>query len=736
MSLGARMTPRGRSALTIAFVVAVSAGVWVHRVHVDGPTVHAGIVQSDAFRYFYPTAVFIHDELAAGRLPLWNPFQMAGQPMAALPIPGALYPPNLLCFGLLGPLRGTTAHAILHLIVAGTGAWLLGRRLGLSRAAAVTSACGFSLSGALLLGAYIPGFLSSQAWLPWMLACIHGLLRDDRWRWPVGLAACLALVFLSGNPQVFVYTVQLGLVFGAVGLGLWLERARAARVALRLLAAAVLTVAWAGPGLFPGIEFLQSSVRNLEGLPLIQASRPHVQWPDLLRSMLRFGPEGGTPPAEAIANRMGLPMLFVPLLIAGLFARRLRAVWIFFAVVTALTALLAVGPQSPVFPLYYRLPLGDVFRAPLRWAGVYVLAASLLVGIGVDGAARLARRRLGDRLPPAVGRVALLVLCGLVVADDYARTELRYTMPVASPRIPGTSRAVLAKMLELRGRGRLFSMHPGLYSTSFLEKAGMLHRIEVASDYEPSSPGAYAEFFGVPDNSRLSSMEHPWHGALTVLREAQHNAVLVSPRVLDLMSARLYAIPTVVGPDAIARLEEVVDGGPAMRGYGVTLVERPQALRRAYAVRRVERAWDPREVGWRAAAGEFDPRRTVLLVDAPEAVYERFAEAEEGGRPDRVDLFAHEPQRVELRASCGRPCVAVLTDLHDPAWRVTIDGRPGEILRANGIFRGVVLEAGEHTIVYEYASTTLRAGAATAGLATLAVAGGFALKRRRRRAPG
>jgi hypothetical protein len=79
--------------------------------------------------------------------------------------------------------------------------------------------------------------------------------------------------------------------------------------------------------------------------------------------------------------------------------------------------------------------------------------------------------------------------------------------------------------------------------------------------------------------------------------------------------------------------------------------------------------------------------------------------------------------------------VLVLTDLHYPGWRVSVDGEPRALRRANAIFRAVVLEPGEHRVVHRYAPGSLRLGLGAALAAS--IAGGALLwaDRRRSRAP-
>jgi hypothetical protein len=77
---------------------------------------------------------------------------------------------------------------------------------------------------------------------------------------------------------------------------------------------------------------------------------------------------------------------------------------------------------------------------------------------------------------------------------------------------------------------------------------------------------------------------------------------------------------------------------------------------------------------------------------------------------ESVEVVRHEPQRVELRAKLDQPGLVILADTYYPGWRLTIDGQPAPVLRANRLMRGAAVAAGEHFLVYTYSPTTFLVG--------------------------
>jgi hypothetical protein len=64
--------------------------------------------------------------------------------------------------------------------------------------------------------------------------------------------------------------------------------------------------------------------------------------------------------------------------------------------------------------------------------------------------------------------------------------------------------------------------------------------------------------------------------------------------------------------------------------------------------------------------------------------------------------FCYAPKDVVLAATADAPSVLLLNDKFDPNWRVTVDGKPAELLRCNFIMRGVYLTPGAHTVEFQF----------------------------------
>ena len=116
---------------TLALLALVAASVWIHRIHIDHPN-KMGLITSDTYRYFYPTALYLHEQLQQGKIPLWNPYPDGGTDIPGAPTTGSPYSsPTLLPTRSLSPEHSLGAHVVLHVFIAGFFTWLLATRMGL-----------------------------------------------------------------------------------------------------------------------------------------------------------------------------------------------------------------------------------------------------------------------------------------------------------------------------------------------------------------------------------------------------------------------------------------------------------------------------------------------------------------------------------------------------------------------------------------------------------------------------
>ncbi len=126
-----------------------------------------------------PLRVLVGRDIAAGHLPLWDPFVWSGTPLLGGFNAGAFYPPVLL-FALLPSFAAWALTWILTYWISVVGMYLLCRKLGMSTLPAAVATATYSFTGIMLQMVVHVMVIEADAWLPWMLLGIEGLLYTIR----------------------------------------------------------------------------------------------------------------------------------------------------------------------------------------------------------------------------------------------------------------------------------------------------------------------------------------------------------------------------------------------------------------------------------------------------------------------------------------------------------------------------------------------------------------------------
>jgi hypothetical protein len=374
----------------------------------------------DVFAYFYPYRDFVSEALRHGRLPLWNPYLFMGAPLLANSQAAVLYPLHWPFIWLSAP-KQIAWSIVLHIWLAGAGAYLFARRaIQLRWPAALGAATIFAFGGFLSAQAEHINQLNASAWLPWLLICVEGSMRQGTRRWLALLAggAIVGLMLLAGHTQA-AYIVLFGTAAYALLKGLKDQRAKRWAAGLRGVGALALMgavgIVLAAGQLLPTLELSQLSVRS-GGLPYDEAASFSLKPALLFKAFLP--PLIWDPPFSeyvAYVGLIGLALAFVGVW-AILRRRRPGGAILLLAL---LGVFLAFGAYNPIYYLLYRFVPGfALFRAPARWLLLYGFGMALLAGIGLDNLLRRKRWHLG---------IVLLIVLELFLAGR----QLAFNNPTA-----------------------------------------------------------------------------------------------------------------------------------------------------------------------------------------------------------------------------------------------------------------------------------------------------------------
>ena len=94
-----------------------------------------------------------------------------------------------------------------------------------------------------------------------------------------------------------------------------------------------------------------------------------------------------------------------------------------------------------------------------------------------------------------------------------------------------------------------------------------------------------------------------------------------------------------------------------------------------------------------------DPRKTVLLAKAPAG----FTPGALGGATGSAWITRYTNTDIAIVADApAGGGIVLLNDVWHPWWRASVDGKPAEILKANVIFRAVLIPSGRHRVQFTF----------------------------------
>jgi hypothetical protein len=118
----------------------------------------------------------------------------------------------------------------------------------------------------------------------------------------------------------------------------------------------------------------------------------------------------------------------------------------------------------------------------------------------------------------------------------------------------------------------------------------------------------------------------------------------------------------------------------------------------------------------------FDPAGEVLVDrDATRSGASGTAAPPDATRQAGARIVRDRANSVEIEATVPGESTLVLYDTYFPGWTVDVDGAPAEMLRADGLFRGVRLAPGTHTVRFSFMPRSFVLGAVVSIVVALAL---------------
>lgn len=706
--------------------------------------------EGDFYDQFHAFAVYEHDRLWAGELPLWNPYTFGGHPFWADVQAAVLYPPGLLVMALSGPGEFSPlwleAEAAVHFGLGALFTYLFCRRRlceGTLPSEGWRCVVG-SLIAALTFafGGYLAGYpsqqlavLETQIWLPLLLLLMDAGLGGKR-RALVGAGLVWGLALLAGHPQSAMYVLYVALLYGLY---------RSWQLKLKWGRAGTAQGVWVGIGLglaavqwLPAYELMRLSVRS-------SLSYEELAGGLALRDLVQFV----VPDVLTYWSPMYVGILPLGLAWAGGWgwlrrgSRDRRQAVAFWLIVALVSLVLSLGGNAFLYRVFYWIVPGfRLFRSQERAIYVTSFALAILAGYGwlwlVAPETHARSVRCVSRVLLALGVAAVAALVVVWGAgnglDAVGRETWLKPLAVAAGLIWASwalvrwvprrslSAAILALLIvsvDLTVIDAPRNLQPGsiesrVYDSSWLEAV-----LQDESLYRTANE------WGLPGNIGCLLRREDLYGASPLRLQAHKEMADALPRwrFWQLFGVRYVTTweHDCPAPYECQRIAMLGDEWAKNTVYLHRIVPRFQ---RAWIVHRARVVQDGEALALLADPA-FDPFDQALLASAPAG----FAASDVAANtPPQVRVLEAAPERMRLRAKLAAPGWLIVADWHYPGWQARVDGATQPIYRAHYGLRAVPLEAGTHEIEFAYRPVTFYVGALVSAVTLLAAVVSLATK--------
>ncbi|HLY28326.1 MAG TPA: hypothetical protein VKQ72_18405, partial [Aggregatilineales bacterium] len=404
----------------------------------------------DFVSFFYPMQTFIRQSVLSGVLPLWNPHQFIGYPIAGDPQAGLFYPATWLMW-LVGVVRGMNLALALHVWLGAWGMAALARRFRATYMASLLAGVIYGMSEWMAARLYAGHYtiVLAAAWIPWLMAAYDDALAQRTWRSVLPAVAFMGLLLLAGSPPMDVYGV-------IALLTLWLyyaARAEAPLQAAWYAAKHLILIAFGGAVLgaailIPAGQFTALAVRGSSDLAFANSfALPPAQYIGLALPGFFGDPKatdythywGADFFQEFVAYAGLLPILAIPLA----FRWRRRENWYFLALI-AFGLIASIGLTGGLMPLLWEwIPGFASFRTPGRALYFVMLGLAGLTAMLITALQNSTAEERREALRSVLGRwiplAAVVAFIGAIYfAGWYASANHTEPMPVRAIVISGS----------------------------------------------------------------------------------------------------------------------------------------------------------------------------------------------------------------------------------------------------------------------------------------------------------
>ena len=647
------------------------------------------------------------------RIPLWDPYEWAGQSIIGQGQPGVADPLNLPMF--LWPLRrGWISQGALHWFyvlphwIAALGFYALCRELARSKLASMIGACLYTLGG---LGSSLdwPQMNHATVWGPVALLFVF---RAGNGKSPLASGVLsgffLGLAWLSGHHQIPIYftltTVAFWIYFFVVEKDRrWqITQAAAAAMILMFLVSAVQTL--------PALEYGRSARRFVGAEEALKWNETVPYYVHDTFSMSPLSMLGIVLPGFDTSYPPHLGFTAVLLGLFGMVTTWADRSTRWLTAIAAGGLFYSLGSHTIVQGLFYALmPMIEKARVPAIAQIIFDMGICGMAAAGIDQLNKVEWALWRKRLAWTFGGIGLVMMSTACVY-----TLMKIVWPGAEDRWMMSGWIAIACWVVLRRNTKhavLWLAFLALTEISITtvrswanndwkERSRLLDNMASHDDiatFVRSKPGAprmsfvlddipysFGDFWGIETIEAMVP---------SVPEELWRNDVW-SRRTNQLLGVRYYASKK----PRFAELTRLFDSKS-----GIPVWIDPEALPRLWQVHKVSSVKDLVEAVKMLQDPHLDMRKEALVIGKAPPL-----ESCEGGSETYIKRV---PNRLTIEAEMVCRGMVIVDDLYDRNWTAEVDGVPAGVHEAYALVRGVVVEKGSHRVELIYRPRSVYAGA-------------------------
>ncbi len=694
-----------------------------------------GMVYNDMTSFYFSLKDWYKNQITAGQFPFWTNLVGNGYPVFAEGEIGALYPLNLLLYFFLPTLLAFNLNIFFHFLLAAVFTYLFCRiSLKLSFFASLIAGLTYSLSGFFFARISYVHMIFIAAYFPLNLLLTERIVSLGKYKFAFLLAIIFSLQILAGYTEIAFYCFVLTM-FYFILLLLTQKSAKKEKTVFLFCLSFLLAFLITAVQILPNWEVVQNSHRS-GGLTFEAATAS--EWPISAlslfinpRSMDKYSTSEFSVPT--VYGYIGI----IPLGLAFLAATRfLKKRNVFIIIVMAVFAFLwAQGRLSPIFAILWDVVPGvKFFRAPVK------LLFALEFFLAVLGALGFEELKLKIKNQKFLAIVCSLIILLIYVDLIYFNRGVQSTVSASEWFKTPASVDFIRKNLD----DKKFQIYS--HGTNNMDFETTKNTV-LQQEFQNILPPDLNMLFNLPANRETFALflrrQQEINKENTTM-DLERQAVSIPARMkqsLAIQGVKYLLADVPINDNDMRQVLEVpfsheVDhmvplktGETARIKVSAThIYENSKVYPRINFVNKVSdlSGKSDEETLTAVLAPEFDPTREVILQEIANETL-----PDGGQNSNKLQILKYLENRTEIQVKTDTPGYLVLTRTYYPGWRVTVDGQPAKIYRANYDFQAVKVLRGEHLVNFVFEPTYWRWGLVISGVALLITLGvlGFTLKK-------